>query len=214
MSQLANLSILMIAMTNLVLLGTSRLGLCVRVVALQGAALALFTLLDNAANLSVHLVLVALATLVLKAFVFPRLLFNVLHQTDVRREMEPYVGYTSSIMLGMALLLLSRGVSRQLPLDNAALPPLVLPIALWTIFVGLFLVMARRKAISQVLGYLVIENGIFAFGAALAGEMSLLVELGCLLDVFMAVFVMGLAIFHINKEFDHMDTDRLTALRD
>lgn len=65
-----------------------------------------------------------------------------------------------------------------------------------------------------MLGYLVIENGIFAFGAALAGEMSLLVELGCLLDVFMAVFVMGLAIFHINKEFDHMDTDRLTALRD
>jgi len=65
----------------------------------------------------------------------------------------------------------------------------------------------------QTLGYLAMENGIYAFGLAFAVEEPLLVEMGVLLDVFVAVFVMGIAIYHISREFDHIDTDRLSALR-
>jgi hydrogenase-4 component E len=79
---------------------------------------------------------------------------------------------------------------------------------------GLFLIVARRTALTQALGYLVMENGIYAFGVGLVEGTPMLLELGILLDVFVAVFVMGIAIFHISREFDHIDTDRMTTLRD
>ena len=80
--------------------------------------------------------------------------------------------------------------------------------------IGLFLIVSRKTALMQVVGYLVLENGIYIFGMALAQEEPLLVEMGILLDVFVAVFVMGIAIFHISREFDHIDVDQLTSLKD
>jgi len=85
---------------------------------------------------------------------------------------------------------------------------------LHAIFVGLLLIVSRRKAVTQVLGYLALENGIFVFGVGLARQATLLVEMGILLDVFVAVFVMGIAIFHISREFDHIDTDQLSLLKE
>ena len=76
------------------------------------------------------------------------------------------------------------------------------------------LIVSRRKALTQVLGYLVMENGIYAFGVGLVPGTPVLVELGILLDVLVAVFVMGITIFHINREFEHLDTSRLTTLSD
>jgi hydrogenase-4 component E len=88
------------------------------------------------------------------------------------------------------------------------------PVALFTMVVGLFLIVSRRQALMQVLGYLAMENGIYTFGVGLVQDTPMLVELGVLLDVFVAVFVMGIAIFHISREFDHIDTERLRTLKD
>jgi hydrogenase-4 component E len=68
--------------------------------------------------------------------------------------------------------------------------------------------------LNQVVGYLVLEDGVYLFGLILAPEVPLLVEMGILLDVFVAVFVMGIAIFHISREFDHLEVDQLTTLKD
>jgi hydrogenase-4 component E len=73
---------------------------------------------------------------------------------------------------------------------------------------------SRSKAITQVLGYLTLENGVYAFGATVAFGMPILVELGILLDVFVGVFVMGIAIFHISRQFDHIDTDQFVSRSD
>jgi hydrogenase-4 component E len=88
------------------------------------------------------------------------------------------------------------------------------PVAIFSIFAGLFLIVSRKRALSQVLGFLVLENGVYAFGVGLAPQSSLLVEAGVLLDVFVAVFVMGITIFHINREFDHINTDQMSQLKD
>lgn len=214
MNQWAGMAIILVAIANLAILGSSRLGLCIRAVAMQSIALGLFTLFAHAHDLTVHVFAVAAIGVFLKGFAFPWLLFHTLQQTDVHREMEPIVGYTASILSGVAMLAAALWLSSRLPAHGLPVSPLVLPVSLWTIFVGLFVVVARRKALSQVLGYLVLENGIFAFGVALVGGMPFLVEMGGLLDVFVAVFVMGIAIFHINREFEHIDTDRMSALRD
>ena len=85
---------------------------------------------------------------------------------------------------------------------------------MFTTLSGLFMIVSRRKALTQVLGYLTMENGVYVFGASLAVREPLLVELGILLDVFVGVFVMGIVIYQINREFDHIDTDRLSVLKD
>jgi len=126
----------------------------------------------------------------------------------------PIVGYVTSLVLGVLILCLSLWISTRLTLPRPAPSPLVLPMALSTIMIGLFLIVSRKTALMQVVGYLVLENGIYIFGVALAHEERFLVEMGILLDVFVAVFVMGIAIFHINREFDHIDVDQLTSLKD
>jgi len=79
---------------------------------------------------------------------------------------------------------------------------------------GLFVIVSRFNALNQVVGYLVLENGVTMFGLLLAPEVPFLVEMGILLDVFVAVFVMGITIFHISREFEHIDVEQLTTLRD
>ena len=101
-----------------------------------------------------------------------------------------------------------------MPVPGATISSLVVPVAMFAILAGLFLSISRKKAVNQVLGFLVLENGVYTFGVGLIQHTSLLVELGVLLDVFVAVFVMGIIIFHISREFDHIDTDALTSLKD
>ncbi len=165
-------------------------------------------------HLTVRAFVLSGVAVMLKGAFFPWLLLRALHAANLRREMEPLVGYTTSLMTGAVLLALAMWLGGHLPLPIPAQSPLVVPLAMFNIMVGLFAIVSRRKALTQVLGYLVMENGIYAFGLAFALSEPFLVELGVLLDAFMAVFVMGITIFHISREFDHMDTDRLSLLKD
>jgi hydrogenase-4 component E len=88
------------------------------------------------------------------------------------------------------------------------------PVSLASLMMGFVVLTTRRKALSLVIGYLMLENGIYLFGLTLVGEIPLLVELGVLLDVFVGVFIMGLVVFHINRELESLDSRRLTELRD
>lgn len=198
-----------LVLTNLTLLGSSRLGACIRVSAFQGVLLGLLTLLVHPGS-----VLLAAASTALKAGVFPWLLNRALREAKVRREVEPFVGYTLSLLIGMGLLGASIWFDTRLPLPGRAPGSLVVPVAFFSILAGLFLIVSRRTALMQVLGFLVMENGIYTFGISLAHEEPLLVELGILLDGLVAVFVMGITLFHISREFDHIDADRLSSLKD
>jgi hydrogenase-4 component E len=203
-----------VALVNLTLLGSSRLAACIRLSAAQGMALGVLPLLVAEHGIGVRLILVALVTFILKGVAFPRLLLRAIRSAAVRHEVEPIVGYAASILLGILMLALSFWMAARFALPRPAASPLILPLALATILIGLFLIVSRRKALMQVVGYLVLENGIFIFGVALAQEQPLLVEMGILLDVFVAVFVMGIMIFHISREFDHIEVDQLSALKD
>ena len=203
-----------IVLTSFVLLGSSRLGACIRVVALQGVLLGFLTLAAREDASSLRAPILALVSTGLKGAAFPWLLLRALRDANVRREVEPFVGYSLSMLIGTSFLAASLWLAGRLPLPNPAISPLVVPVALFTMLVGLFLIVSRRKALTQVLGYLVLENAIYAFGVGLVEGTPMVVELGVLLDLFVAVFVMGIAVFHINREFDHIDADQLSALKD
>jgi hydrogenase-4 component E len=201
-------------LTNLKLLGSSRLGGCIRAVAVQGVLLGGLPLLAGGGAPSWRAVLLSTAGIGLKGIVFPALLSRALREAKVQREVQPFVGYTASLLLGGAALGISIWAGSRLPPPPAVRSSLLVPVALATILTGLLVIVSRSKAITQVLGYLVFENGIYAFGVGIAPDAPVLVELGVLLDVFVAVFVMGITIFHINREFDDIGTERLSALRD
>jgi hydrogenase-4 component E len=118
-----------------------------------------------------------------------------------------------SILCGVLLLLLSVWLALELKPALIHAPFVLLDLSIFLIFVGLFLMISRRDALMQVIGYLVLENGVFVFGVITVEGTPLLVELGVLLDAFVGVFVMGIAIFHITREFGSMDVDRLTELK-
>ncbi|MBN2582434.1 MAG: hydrogenase [Planctomycetes bacterium] len=215
MNSWVNCLVVLIAITNLRLLGSSRIVSCIHTVAFQGILLGVLAVVGTTESVSSHAVAVAAVSVMLKGFVFPWLLTRALRETQLRREVEPAIGFGASMLLGVLLIGVCLWIGSRLPLPQGVrASPMVVPAALFTILVGLFMIVARRKALTQVVGYLSIENGIAAFGLGFALKEALLVELGILLDAFVAVFVMGIIIFHISREFDHIDADELSALKD
>lgn len=208
------LILVLVVLTNLKLLASSRLGASIRVVAAQGVVLGLLPVLAHLDAISIRHVALALGSGVLKGAVFPWLLFRAVREAEVAREVEPYVGYLTSLLAGVAALGVAFGLGARLPLPTLVASRWLVPVALFSILTGLLLIVSRKRALTQVLGFLVLENGVFTFGVGVMAETPLLVEVGVLLDVFVAVFVMGITMFHINREFDHIDTDRLSALKD
>ena len=204
---------LLMALLNFRLLGSSQLASGIGVVAFQGMILGLLPFF-TASHITGELISVILLALVFRGIVMPLLLRRSLRYGPVRREQRPIVGFTSSMFAGVILLglclLIAQPLQHALPLSGS----LALPAALFTMCCGLFLLVARRAALLQALGYLLMENGIFCFGVAFAVHEPLLVEMGILLDVFLAVFVMSSMIHSIGHTFEHLDTDVLSQLKD
>lgn len=208
------LLLILVLLTNLKLLASSRLGASTRTVAIQGSLLGLLPLLIELESLNWRILLLTAGAIFLKGFVFTYLIFKAINSANVNREVQPYAGYVSSLLYGIVALIVSFWLGQKLQIARLPYSSLVVPVSFFGIFSGLFLIVSRRRAISQVLGFLVLENGVFTFGAGVIGMTSLVVEIGILLDVFVALFVMGITVFHISQECDHIDTDKLSILKD
>jgi hydrogenase-4 component E len=206
------LVLLFITLFNFVVLGTTRLSTGIRALALQGLLLGILPLL-LASQMTPHVVLLAGGTTLIKAIVLPWFLLWAIREAAVRREVEPLIGYVASMLLGAIALALSFNIAGRLPLPGTA-EPLLVPVSLATVIMGMLVLTTRRKALTQVVGYLMLENGIYLFGLTQAESVPFLLELGVLLDVFVGVFIMGIVVFHINREFDSLDSARLTELQD
>lgn len=213
MQEWIDLLMVLVAVTNLAILGVSRLRTCIRLSAIQGALLGCLPLMIGPLE-SWGPILLALVTIAMKGWTLPWLLERSLVEAHVQREVQPFVGYNASILIGVIAIAASFWLNSRLPLPFTPAGTLMIPSAFFGVLTGLFILVARRIALNQVIGYLVLENGIYAFGLVLMPHQTLLVELGILLDLFVGVFVMGIAIFQINREFDHIDADRMTGLRD
>ena len=154
-------------------------------------------------------------TIGLKGFVIPRFLVHAMREANIQHEVKPVVDYMSSLLLGALGTGLALVFSYTLPLaDGAHSTLLLVPASLSTVWTGFLMLTTRRKAIMQVLGYLLLENGIFLFGLLLLEAMPFLVEVGVLLDLFTGVFVMGIIIHHISREFASISTEHLSELKE
>ena len=211
-------SVLVLAvLLNLAMLATSRMAACIRTFALQSLLLALLPIAIGLRHEEVpgaHIFAIAAGAAGLKVFLIPWVLLRVLRTGEIHREIEPFVGFTASVMIGALIIVASFAFAKRMPLPTEAPTDLLIPVSIATLFNGLLIMVSRVKAITQVLGYLVVENGIFVFGLLLIEQTPVLVELGILLDLFVGVFIMGIVVFHINREFDSMSADNLAELRE
>lgn len=208
-----NLLLVGILLLNLFMLGTSRIRALIQAAALQGVVLGGMPLLVSAHG-GWRMALVALATVALKGAVIPQMLRRALREAQIKREVEPIIGFVPTMLLGAAGTLLAVAFASELPLEPQHRELLLVPASFSTLVTGFLLLTTRIKAITQVIGYLVLENGIFIFGMLLFEAMPFLVEIGVLLDLFVAVFVVSIIMHHISREFASLDTRHLASLKE
>lgn len=213
MPQLLDPLLIVALALNFVALGVSRIRAVINAVALQGILLGMFPLLMHS-DLGFRGYLLVAATIVLKGLVIPRFLFHAMREADIQHEVKPVINYMTSLLLGAVGTGLAVVFSATLELDEAHTNLLIVPASLATVWTGFLMLTTRKKAIMQVLGYLLLENGIFLFGLLLLRAMPFLVEAGVLLDLFTGVFVMGIIIHHISREFASISTEHLAELKD
>jgi len=213
MSPTLNLLIGLAMGLNLLALGSGRLPAVIRAVSVQGMALGVMPLIiDEHFNWLVTLV--AVFTVAVKGFVIPHLLRRATRAANIERETEPFIGFVPSLLLGAGGTIAAVALARALPLLPEHTGSLLVPGSIASVLTGFIMLIGRAKAISQVCGYLILENGIYLFGLLLIKATPLLVDAGILLDLTVGIFVIGIIVDRIQRAFDSLDTRKLTVLRE
>ena len=206
MITLSEIALALFLVSDLVLAGASRLKSAVRFVAMQGVVVGVLPVLmwnwPDEGCPGARVWIIAFVNTFVKGAALPMLLMYAVRKARTRRELEPIVSFHLSQLIVFFIAIGAFAVGRLLHVHASSASELAVPVALTTMGTGLLLICGRKKAITQVLGFLILENGISVFGAAI------------LLDVFALVFILGIAVFQISRTFSSTDTDKLNHLGD
>jgi hydrogenase-4 component E len=210
---LMSLTILSVLMS----LGSNRLMALVKIMAFQGIVVSLTPLfLEHHEAMNFSSIILLQVMLVIKGMLIPGFMYAAVKKIKIQREVEPIIGYHASLFAGLVFILLGAFIANRLHISLPVENDLLLITAITTLSSGLFLLMSRRKAITQVIGYLMMENGIYLIGTALAKETHTMyvVEFGVLLDLLVGIMIMGIILHNINSSYNDVDTALLGQLKD
>lgn len=156
---------------------------------------------------------VALALLLLKGIAIPALLRTMLRRVGIPPQVKPYVNTEISLLIAGVLVLFAYVLARPWVAVSHLPTREGLPLAMALLFLSLFIIVSRRKAVTQVIGFLMLENAIALLAAVGTHGVPLLVEIGVFLDALMGFLVMQIFVYHIHETFDTIDVEQLTRLR-
>jgi hydrogenase-4 component E len=213
MSDAVDSLLVVVLLLNFFVLGTSRLRAVINATALQGVVLGVLAILAHK-ELTLQTILIGGGAALIKGVIIPALLLRALRDVAIRREIEPFIGYVTSLVVGAIATALAILFARTLPLAEEHAGSLLIPASLATVLTGFIVLTTRLKAITQVAGYLILENGIFIMGLTLVDALPFLVEVGVLLDLVVGIFIMGIMIYQINRAFASLDTAQLSQLKE
>jgi len=217
MIQMLDTVLSLVLLSVLLSLSSNRLVGLVRIMAFQGILVSLAPVfLQQHPGITAGSLVFLLVMILIKGILIPVFMYVAVKRVKIITEVEPFVGYHASLFIGLAFIVISVYITEQLHISLPDGHALLLITAITTMASGLFLLMARRKAITQVIGYLMLENGIYLVGTALAKEShtQYVVEFGVLLDLLVGVMIMGIVLHNINRTFDDVDTTLLGRLKD
>jgi hydrogenase-4 component E len=184
----------------------------VRVLALQGVLLFGVTFLQLHEIQTWNLVLILLETVVFKAVAVPVFLSYLIKRNKITRESEPYLPHFISLIIVTIIVVVTVLLANSI--KDTYLDKIFFIVSLSTLFTGLYFIASRKKIITHVMGYLMIENGVFVLSLAVGNELPNLVNLGIMLDVFASVLILGIFLNKIGDVFKDVDVDQLTNLKD
>ena len=209
-----NIFIILLGITMIYISATSRLLAHINMIAFQGWLL-FFIALSSINNTNIfNILFIIFETIVVKAFIIPLFLKKVLKNTHIKRDSEAniphfYALVISSIILFSGFLL----ANVQLPALKM-ISPIYFGVSISIIITSLWLITIKHTVLSNVISFIVMENGIFLLSLSVAKEMPVIVNLGVLLDIFIAVFILGMLIKEIDSEFDDLEVTALSDLKD
>jgi hydrogenase-4 component E len=209
--------LVIILLSVLIALESNRMFALVKIMGLQGIMVSLVPLfLPHHQELGSGGIIFFQIMILIKGLLIPGLLYFAVQKVAIKREVEPIIGYHASLFVGLMMILVSLFITEKLQVTLPGGHSLLLITAITTLGAGLFLMMSRTKAITQVIGYLMLENGIYLVGTALSKQSHTryVVEFGVLLDVLVGVMIMGIILHNINRAFDDVDTALLGRLKD
>ncbi|MBX5460239.1 MAG: formate hydrogenlyase [Steroidobacteraceae bacterium] len=212
--QLLNLCAALLLLLSFAMLAQRRIVTLVNLLALQGALLLAATLLLAWRTQQHHLYISAALTLALKVILLPWLLHRLIRRLQVYRDTEPLLNIPGTLLVGVLVVVFSFGLAQPISALASTATRSAIGIAVAVVLLSFVTMINRRKAMSQVVGFLSMENGLF-FGAMSATYgMPMIVELGVALDVLVAVLVLGVFFFQIREQFDSLDLHHLEALKE
>jgi hydrogenase-4 component E len=209
---MTNVLLIIFIITLLYVSIANRIITYVRVLALQGFILFGVTFLQLKDIQTWNLVLILLETIVFKAVAVPVFLSYLIKRNKITRETEPYLPHFISLIIITMIVVITVLLANSI--EDTHLDKIFFIVSLSTLFTGLYFIASRKKIITHVMGYLMIENGVFVLSLAVGNEMPNLVNLGIMLDVFASVLILGIFLNKIGDIFKAADVDQLSNLKD
>ena len=190
----------------------NRLMTYINILAFQGIILFGVAFIELKEINTLNLIFVLLETVIFKTVLVPLFLNYVIIRNRITREAEPYLPYFLSLIIVTTIIIVTFLISNTI--DDPRLNKVYFVVALSSLFTGLYFIMTRKKLITHVIGFLVIENGVFILSLAVGSEIPMLVNTGILLDLFVSVLLLGIFVNRIGDVLQGVDVDQLQNLKD
>ncbi len=200
------------AITLLFMSIANRIYTYLNILIVQGFILFGTTLLTLTEIKTANLILILLETIVFKALAVPMFIKYIIKRNGITREAEPYLPNFISLIIVTAIIVITIILSSAV--EDTHLDKTFFVVALSNLFTGLYLIVSRKKIITHVIGYIVIENGVFILALAVGNEMPMLVNLGIMLDIFASVLILGVFFNKIGDVLKDPDVNLLRNLKD
>ena len=204
--------LILFAITLLFIAISNRLRGFVKILAFQGLLLFMLAFIQLIEVTVINLIFVLLETLLFKTIALPFFLDYVIKKNKISREAEPYVPYFLSLLITSAIIIASFILIQQI--EGLTYNTLFFVVALSTFFTGIYIIISRKKLITHLMGYIVIQNGVFILSLAIGSEMPMMVNTGILIDLFIGVLVMGIFVNKISDVFEVADEHYISQMRD
>jgi hydrogenase-4 component E len=213
-SQLLHVLAALLLLVAFAMLAQRRILSLIHLFALQGLVLTLSTALVAAITGQHHLYYSAVLTLLLKVWILPHILHRLIVQLNLLREMEALINIPATMLLGLVLVVFAFGLSTPISAMASAVTKSLIGIALASVLLSFLMMITRRQAVTQVIGFLAMENGLFFAATSATFGMPMVVELGIALDVLIGTVIMGIFFFHIREAFDSLELTHLEQLKE
>jgi len=212
--QIVNLLAALLLLIAFAMLSQRRILTLIHLFAWQGAALAASTLIVAASTSQAHLYFSAALTLLLKVILIPWVLHRLIDQLNVRWDVETLLNIPATMLVGIGLAIFAFALATPISQMASTLTRSTLGIALASVLLAFLMMIVRRKAVPQVIGFLAMENGLFFAATSATYGMPLVVELGVALDVLVGTFIFGIFFFHIREQFDSLEIRHMEKLKE